>query len=488
MQTLIRTRITHKETYHRSSDLRSPLVTKINRQTSRFWLRIAVLMVLDSLALSLAWFLAEQFGTPIAQRQTLLNSQSNLELLLPILVVNLGTLAASGFYGTDDKRRSYARLPASISLAQIILLTTVFLYQPTVVVSRTVFLWAWLLALILVSVQRFMLEATIINLRRHHIALKPSVFLLGNPEDLDKAKQLLERTQQFQISGCADLSVRNHPYKWSRTLEYIRHNQVSEVFICSWSSIKNQIVFFWELKSAGIQLRVLPMSLELPQHWSEIKMIGELTTIRFSSSAIIGVDFWLKRSLDLVGASLMLVLLSLPMLLISILIRLDSPGPVFYKQTRIGLKNREFQVWKFRTMVQNASQLQSQLEARNEVRGGVLFKIKDDPRITKVGKFLRRYSLDELPQLINVLQGEMSLVGPRPLPKRDVERFSESDYLRHEVLPGITGLWQVSGRSDVDSEQVFALDFAYIRHWSLALDFKILLQTIKVVLFKEGAY
>ncbi|NEP00692.1 MAG: sugar transferase [Symploca sp. SIO2E9] len=488
MQTLIHTRITHTNTHKRSSDLRSPLVTKINQHTRRFWLRITVLVVLDSLALSLAWFLADQLGTPVAEEHLLLNSQLNLELLLPILVVNLGTLAASGFYGTDDKRRSYVRLPASLSLAQIILLTTVFLYQPTIAVSRTVFLSAWLLALIFVSVQRFLLEVTIVNLRRHHLALKSSVFLLGNQEDLDKAKQLIERTQQFQVCGCADLSVRHYPYKWSKTLEDIRQHQVSEVFICSWPSVKDPIVFFWELKSAGIQLRVLPMSLELPQHWSEIKMIGELTTIRFSSSAIIGVDFWLKRSLDLVGALLMLVLLSLPMLLISILIRLDSPGPVFYKQTRIGLKNREFQVWKFRTMVENASQLQPQLEAKNDIKGGVLFKIKDDPRITRLGKFLRRYSLDELPQLINVLQGEMSLVGPRPLPKRDVERFSESDYLRHEVLPGITGLWQVSGRSDVGSEQVFALDLAYIRHWSLALDFKILLQTIKVVLFKKGAY
>lgn len=488
MHTAIRTRITHTNSNNRSSDLRSPIVTKINQQISRFWLRIAVLVVLDSLALSLAWFLADQFGMPVAGKHLLLNSQLELELLLPILVVNIATLAASGFYGSDDKRRSYVRLPTSVSLAQIILLTTVFLYQPTVGVSRTVFLWAWLLTLILVSTERFMLEVTIVNLRRHHVALKPSVFLLGNPEDLDKAKQLLERTKQFKISGCADLSVHHHPYKWSKTLEYIQQNQVSEVFICSWLSVKNPIVFFWELKSAGIQIRVLPMSLKLPQNWSEIKMIGEFTTIRFSSSAIIGVDFWLKRSLDLVVAFLMLLLLSLPMLLISLLIRLDSPGPVFYKQTRIGLKNHEFQVWKFRTMVQNASQLQSELEAKNEVKGGVLFKIKDDPRITRVGKFLRRYSLDELPQLINVLQGEMSLVGPRPLTKRDVERFSESDFLRHEVLPGITGLWQVSGRSNVGSEQAFALDFAYIKHWSLALDFKILLQTIKVVLFKDGAY
>ena len=139
-------------------------------------------------------------------------------------------------------------------------------------------------------------------------------------------------------------------------------------------------------------------------------------------------------------------------------------------------------------MVVNAGELQKELEAQNEIKGGVLFKIKDDPRITKIGKFLRRYSLDELPQLINVLQGEMSLVGPRPLPLRDVERFSKDHFLRHEVLPGITGLWQVKGRSNVDSDDVFYWDIIYILQWSLALDLNILLQTVKAVLTREGAY
>ena len=201
-----------------------------------------------------------------------------------------------------------------------------------------------------------------------------------------------------------------------------------------------------------------------------------------------GIDFLNKRAFDIIASFILLVVLSLPMLAIAILIKLDSPGACFYKQTRVGLKGENFKVWKFRTMVENADLLQKQLEAQNEVDGGVLFKIKDDPRITKVGKILRRYSLDELPQLFNVLRGEMSLVGPRPLPVRDVEKFAPEHYFRHEVLPGITGLWQVSGRSDTDSENVFNLDFEYIQNWSLALDFKILLRTIGVVLNSKGAY
>ena len=140
-------------------------------------------------------------------------------------------------------------------------------------------------------------------------------------------------------------------------------------------------------------------------------------------------------------------------------------------------------------MVVNAEKLQAGLEAKNEIKDGVLFKLKHDPRITRIGKFLRRYSLDELPQLFNVLLGEMSLVGPRPLPVRDVERFQTPHFIRQEVLPGITGLWQVSGRSNIDNfEDAVKLDITYIENWSLWLDLTILLKTVGVVLQKTGAY
>lgn len=140
-------------------------------------------------------------------------------------------------------------------------------------------------------------------------------------------------------------------------------------------------------------------------------------------------------------------------------------------------------------MVQNAAELQKQLEAQNQNKDGILFKIKDDPRITRVGKFLRQYSLDELPQVFNVLFGEMSFVSPRPLPTRDVEKFAEHHFIRHEVLPGIIGLWQVSGRSDIDNfEDVFRLDTRYIENWSLWLDLQIIFRTVQVMLQKAGAY
>jgi lipopolysaccharide/colanic/teichoic acid biosynthesis glycosyltransferase len=239
---------------------------------------------------------------------------------------------------------------------------------------------------------------------------------------------------------------------------------------------------------------MVPTELQLPQRSAETKMIEEIPTIRFKSLPIFGFNFWLKRALDILAAATILLVISPILLTIAFLVKQTSPGPIFYRQYRVGLKGRRFQVWKFRTMVENAGELQKALEAQNEVKGGVLFKIKEDPRITKIGKFLRDYSLDELPQLINVLQGQMSLVGPRPLPIRDyelsiqnAEEFSRDRFLRYEVLPGITGLWQVKGRATVESDEIFYWDMVYILQWSLALDLRILLQTVKVVLLKEGS-
>lgn len=195
----------------------------------------------------------------------------------------------------------------------------------------------------------------------------------------------------------------------------------------------------------------------------------------------------IKRTLD-VGISLLLLVLFAPiMIAAAIAIRLTSEGPVFFLQERIGINKRRFKIYKFRTMIPNAEKLMHTLESKNEVSGPV-FKIKDDPRITPVGKFLRRSSIDELPQLLNVLKGDMSLVGPRPLPVRDYEGFSEDwQRRRFSVKPGITCLWQVNGRSDVSFDQWMLLDLKYMDEWSLWLDLKILAKTLPAVLKGAGA-
>jgi lipopolysaccharide/colanic/teichoic acid biosynthesis glycosyltransferase len=205
-----------------------------------------------------------------------------------------------------------------------------------------------------------------------------------------------------------------------------------------------------------------------------------------------GLPFLAKRAVDWVGAFVGLLLLTPVILLIMLLIHLDSPGPVLFHQLRRGYRGRLFRLLKFRTMSVDAEQRLTDLEGSNESAGGVLFKLRDDPRVTRVGRILRRYSLDELPQLINVLWGEMSLVGPRPLQLRDSDRLLALDptgYARRlQAIPGLTGPWQIGGRSDVDYQGMVQLDLDYIENWSLSRDLLIICKTFFVVLLRRGAY
>jgi lipopolysaccharide/colanic/teichoic acid biosynthesis glycosyltransferase len=205
-----------------------------------------------------------------------------------------------------------------------------------------------------------------------------------------------------------------------------------------------------------------------------------------------GLRFLVKRAMDVTGALLGLFLLIPVMGIIALLIRMDSQGPVLFRQLRRGYRGQPFWVLKFRTMTVDAEERLTDLESSNESHGGVLFKLRQDPRVTRLGSFLRRSSLDELPQLINVLCGQMSLVGPRPLQLRDSELLLASDpegYKRRlQVLPGVTGPWQVGGRSDVSHERMVQLDVDYVDNWSLGRDITIICKTFFVVLFRVGAY
>ena len=472
-------------------DIRAPIFGQLlGRGTGVGWLRVAFLALLDSLVLVFAWGLADSFGKDTNTFSLLWSSEGRPGFLLPILAITIGIGAASGVYGTDDRRRGFFNLLKSLTLAQSVLLIVGYLYEPEAVISRSTFLFSWFFTLSFVFAERLLLHLAILQLRSLGKILLHPVCLLGQPNDIEKAEWLLAKTKQFEVRQTEDLSTRDSKGKdWSDLISRSRELQVDEVFLCSQLSLEGQLFLYWELKTAGIHLRLLPVGIELPIQSSEIKMVNGIPTMRFRSPPIIGGDYWLKRLIDLAIATIVLILASPLFLLLGIIIKLDSPGPVFYQQTRVGIKGARFLVWKFRTMVHNAEALQKKLEEHNEMQGGVMFKMKDDPRITRIGKFIRRYSLDELPQIFNVFRGEMSLVGPRPFPLRDVEQFAEHHFIRQEVLPGITGLWQVSGRSDVvDFDDVFRLDITYIQNWSVGLDFQILFMTIRAVLGKKGAY
>ena len=468
-------------------DLRAPISPKLRRDTYSSWLRVATLVVGDISLLLLSWIIAGNYGnSPNSFWDT-----SNPILLLIVLGTEVGLIATQGLYQAGEKRCDYFNLIKTVSFANILLLTIAFLShsdQLSQVVSRSTFLWFWILSIFFVSAGRFSIDLLLRQLRKRG-AIRNHTVLICPPEDTEQAYKLLERENCFKVRVVDASSLTLEKSNVKILIEACQYLGVAEVFVSSWSSIKDRMFLYWSLRNAGITLRILSLDFEAFHRKSSISILGGVPTIRFSPPLITGFDFWVKRGFDFVVSAILIILLSPLLLGLAIMIKLDSEGPFFYKQERIGLHGRKFKVLKFRTMVVNADKLQKELEARNEMKDGVLFKMKDDPRITKIGKFLRRSSLDELPQLFNILFGEMSLVGPRPLPMRDVEKFSDHHFIRHEVMPGITGLWQVSGRSNITNfEEVIRLDTFYIENWAFGLDLQILMRTALVLLQKKGAY
>jgi exopolysaccharide biosynthesis polyprenyl glycosylphosphotransferase len=241
-------------------------------------------------------------------------------------------------------------------------------------------------------------------------------------------------------------------------------------------------------KRLRVKISVVPRLFEVIGSGVEIDQVEGMTLLGIRGLTRTTSTLALKRGMDIAGAGAGLVILSPLLLVIALAIKLTSPGPVLFRQPRVGRANQVFRMWKFRTMVQGAHRMQAELAHLNEMEGGAMFKIADDPRVTPVGRILRRTSLDELPQLWNVLRGEMSLVGPRPLPLRDFELLDSWHRGRYRVLPGITGLWQVSGRSELDFDDLVRLDFFYVENWSIWLDIEILARTPLAVVRGRGAY
>jgi exopolysaccharide biosynthesis polyprenyl glycosylphosphotransferase len=235
-----------------------------------------------------------------------------------------------------------------------------------------------------------------------------------------------------------------------------------------------------------LDIRAVPDLPPGPWPDSGIDRIGEVPVVTLHREPSPSAALFLKRFLDIAGAAFALALASPLMAIVALLIRLDSPGPIVYSAERTGAKGRRFRCYKFRSMVTNAEHLKEDLRARNQ-REGPIFKIDDDPRITRIGHILRRYSLDELPQLWNVLCGEMSLVGPRPHPIDEVDHYELHQFRRLDVKPGITGLWQITARRSPSFELGMHLDLTYIENWSLRLDLRILAGTVRVLFAPEGA-
>ena len=466
-----------------TTDLRSPVGTMIQKGIALKWFRIVLLVALDILSLTLSWMVAEKLGTPTTPFWDLSVNPFPFTSVLGIMV---SIIAACGLYSSGDNRRNYFGLFKAVILGNILFLLVAYSYNPKQVVSRSHFFIFLITGLVTTACAHLAIDRGTKVLRKKGVIRYP-VFLIADSGQVEKAVSIISKEDRYNILGIYGASALDR-HERAHTLAHLEKLGVTEAFV-TWDAIKRRLFLSWHFQSSGITLRVIPIRDEPIFRGASLWVVGGVAALSFSPKILTGIDFRVKRVLDFFCTLILLLVASPLYLLIMGLIKLDSPGSIFYRQTRIGLHGRPFQAWKFRSMVTNADKLQKELETLNKNKDGILFKIDDDPRVTKVGRFLRKHSLDELPQVFNVLMGEMSLVGPRPLPVRDVEQFSEHHFIRHEVLPGITGLWQVSGRSDIDDfEHVLRLDLDYIENWSLWLDFKILFRTVGVVFKKSGAY
>ncbi len=353
--------------------------------------------------------------------------------------------------------------------------------------SRMMLVMAMPIALILVSTSHFLVLWLDSLLARLESA--SPVLLIGGDVVADVVKERI--TRRHPGAGIHQIPELPSPAELEALL---KEKGVMELILLRSSLPHARILEAAEVcDSMDIAFKMVPDLLEL--RLGEVQMDHSLglPAYRIQHTSMTRLNFMAKRSFDLVFSTLVLAAAALPLGLVCLLIKLDSKGPVLYKQKRYGFKGRVFEAFKFRTMVADAESKIASVQSLN-TQEGAFFKAKEDPRVTKVGKFLRRFSLDEFPQFLNVVRGEMSVVGPRPLALTtgEVERlekdFGATAKKRMNILPGITGLWQVSGRSDVSSDQRFAIDMFYIEHWSLGMDLEIILKTVPAMVFGKGAY
>ncbi len=471
------------------------------------WAIVFTLVAVDALALvacaALATYLRFSTLSATLGIEKLPQGASYYEAMWAFVVLGMAALWREGLYDLERLTwgaGEFSRIARAMALAALgFVLASFWLKLPGL--SRAWLLLATVISFGGVSLGRLVVRAALRAARRRGRLVRRTLVVGSNPEAAEIARILRAHPETgLAPVGCLASSHAEYlPLSFcdegipllgeARDLRDLVLAHAIHTVIIATTAFDHDIVsrMIAELRGTGATIQLSSGLFDILTSRVLVKEVAGVPLITVRSVSFSRTNAFIKRVFDLVVASI-IVLIGMPVwLLVALAIKLDSPGPVLYKQERIGRGGRPFGMYKFRSMYRDADARLAELEAANEA-DGPLFKIKDDPRVTRVGKVLRRYSIDEFPQLINVLKGEMSLVGPRPPLPREVEAYGEREWQRMQVLPGMTGLWQVSGRSHLTFDEMIRLDLFYIENWSVAFDIALLARTLPAVLAAHGAW
>lgn len=485
----------------------SPVTSRVHGRSVRRRTMVIALIVSDGTAIFMAAMVAGlirfgSVGAPVSFENTDVQIDF-FQLALVIVPLWVAFLALSGLYDLDRATLALSemgRIARALSLGLVVLILATFVAKlPGLSRSWTLLLWG--LSILFVLIVRAVIQVIVIEARNRGHMLSPTLVVGSNAESADIIRVLegnvsaglvpvgcltSSLAEKLELDFCSgDIPVLGAARDIA---QIVREHNVEAVVIAS-SAFDHEVLarMIAELRDEDVDMHISSGLFEVLTSRVLVSEIAGVPLITVKGISLSAGNLLVKRVFDL-SVSLSILLIGLPIwLLLAALVGTTSPGPIFYAQQRVGRAGRPFGMLKFRSMYADADQRLAEIMAENEA-SGPLFKMKDDPRVTPVGRWLRKFSLDEFPQLINVVRGEMSLVGPRPPLPVEVERYSVSDWRRLEVVPGMTGLWQVSGRSSLTFDEMVRLDLFYIENWSVALDITLMVRTIPAVLFARGAY
>ena len=486
----------------------------IRRRPLWRYLYVAALVAVDVLVMLLSLVICFAFNP--GAYDTVTRAMPIWAFLLAYCVIGLLYLAFAGAYNRHVMAEGYELYTKLINAAIFtIVLASCVAFMLNLQLPRTAFIIAPLVGLVCELVARWMMRCLLHHHRRRG-ECKYTTVIVGSSEGINRTLRLMRRNSALgympvavcpiapdprmddayvvtnfvadpDIEGADKLRVLSFGSRFARTIERMG---VQEVYIADVLSRDSKLLHAMSLaiESLGIELAISVSLADVGGHRLHLRNSAEQQVLIASLPQYRTTTYVIKRIIDIVLSAVALVVSSPIMLGVAIAIKLDDGGPVLFKQTRVGIHGKPFTMYKFRSMVTNAEEIKAKLAAESGQTDRFIFKLKDDPRITKVGKFIRKTSLDEFPQFFNVFKGDMSLVGPRPALPDEVARYGSLYSTRLLVKPGITGPWQVSGRSDLSQEQSEFLDVSYIENWSITGDLAILAKTVMVVFRGTGSY